>query len=141
MRKIEIELEGVVVTAQLLEDAAPTTCRRLWERLPFEDQFTHAKWSGLLIHSNNHPHLDIDVSRYPLIENPISFLAPGDVIVWPQNGEIAIAYGSTEFRWLTGPLVVTRIATIEGDLEEFAQKAGLMLWEGAKKLVIRRRGN
>ena len=141
MRKIDIELEGVTATAQLLDDQAPNTCQRLWDKLPFEDRFTHSKWSGLLVHSNKHPDLDLDVSRYPLIENPTDFLAPGDVIVWPQNGEIGIAYGSAEFRWQTGAWVVTKVAAIEGDLAEFAKKADLMLWEGAKKLTIRPKGS
>ncbi len=140
MRKIEIDLDGMVATARMLDEEAPVTCQRLWDRLPYEDRFTHSIWSGLMIHSNNHPRLDLDISRYPLIENPVGFIAPGDVVVWPQNGIVAIAYGSTEFRWLTGPWVVTKVATIEGDIEEFARKAGRMMWEGASALAIRRSG-
>jgi ABC-type transport system substrate-binding protein len=43
------------------------------EHLPFEDRFKRSIWSRLLIHSNRHPPLDLDVSRYPLVENPVSY--------------------------------------------------------------------
>ena len=138
MRKIEVDVDGVAVRVGLMEDQAPVTCRRLWDLLPYEDLFTHSIWSGLMIHSNSHPKLDLDVSRYPLIENPVGFIAPGDLIVWPQGGLVGLAYGATEFRWLTGAWVVTKIGEIEGDWEELARKAGRMMWEGAAKVRMSR---
>ncbi len=139
MRRIEINVDGVVVAARLLDEQAPIACQQLWDLLPFDDQFTHSIWSGLMIHSSNHPNLDLDVSRYPLVENPAGFIHTGDVVVWPQNGMLSMAYGSTEFRWMTGPWVVTKVAELEGDILPFAQKAGRMMWEGASPVSIRRR--
>jgi hypothetical protein len=138
MRRITVKLEDVSVTARLLDQTAPVTCQRLWERLPFEDRFTHSIWSGLMIHSNDHPRLELDVSRYPLVENPVGFIASGDVVVWPLNGTLAIAYGPTQFRWLTGPWVVTKVAEMEGDIEPFARTAHRMMFEGARTLSISR---
>lgn len=136
MRRVTVQLGAITATVRLLDDAAPTTCERLWSRLPFEDEFTHSIWSGLLIHSNRHPQLDLDVSRYPLIENPVGFIAAGDVVVWPQNGTVAVAYGSTQFKWLTGPWVVTKIGEVEGDIEPFARAAYRMMFEGAQRVRI-----
>jgi hypothetical protein len=141
MRRITVDLDGSPVTARLLEDAAPITAERLWERLPFEDRFTHSIWSGLMIHSNQHPPLDLDVSRYPLVENPTAYIAAGDMVVWPQNGMLAIAYGPTQFRWMTGPWVVTKVAEIEGEVEPFAQAAYRMMFEGARRVTLSRGGS
>jgi hypothetical protein len=136
VRRITLDLDGTRAIARLLDERAPTTTQQLWEQLPFEDRFTHSIWSGLLIHSNQHPRLDLDVSRYPLVENPVSYIAAGDVVVWPRDGTLAIAYGPTQFRWLTGPWVVTRVAEIEGDLESLARAAYRMMFEGARRMVI-----
>ncbi len=140
MRRITVDLDGTAVVARLLDDKAPVACRRLWDRLPYEDRFTHSFLSGLLIHSNDHPKLDLDVSRYPLIENPTAYIAAGDVVVWPQNGTLAIAYGSTQFRWMTGPWVVTKVAELEGELEPFASAAYRMMFEGARRVRISQGG-
>jgi len=140
VRRITLDLDGTPAIARLLDERAPITTQQLWEDLPFEDRFTHSIWSGLLIHSNQHPRLDLDVSRYPLVENPVSYIAAGDVVVWPQDGTLAIAYGPTQFRWLTGPWVVTKVAEIEGDLEPFAQAAYRMMFEGARRLVLTQGG-
>lgn len=140
MRRITISLEDVAVVARLDDEAAPITCERLWSRLPYEDRFTHSIWSGLVIQSNRHPDLGLDVSRYPLIENAVAFIAAGDIVVWPQNATLAIAYGPTQFKWLTGPWVVTKVGTIEGDLEPFARAAYRMMFEGARRLSVRQGG-
>ena len=138
MRKINIDVDGLVITVRMLDKEAPITCQKLWDNLPYTDKFTHAIWSGLIIHSNIHPKLELDVSKYPLIENPIGFIEPGDVFIWPHSGLIGIAYGSTEFRWLTGPWVVTKIGVIENQMEVFASKAGRMMWEGSTSISIQK---
>src|SRR6266581_4150276 len=111
MRRVSIDLGGTTVAARLMD------------------------------HSNEHPRLDLDVSRYPLIENPVSYIAAGDVVVWPQNATLAIAYGATQFKWLTGPWVVTKVAVLEGDIEPFARAAYRMMFEGARKLSITQGGS
>ncbi|HET8568015.1 MAG TPA: DUF3830 family protein [Candidatus Limnocylindria bacterium] len=141
MRRITLELEGVTATARLLDEAAPETTRQLWDQLPYADRFTHSFRSGLMIHSNEHPAFTLDVSRYPLIENAVGYIAPGDVVVWPQNGMLSIAYASTEFRWLNGVWPVTKVAEIEGDLGPFAKAAYAMMFEGARALRIARGGS
>jgi hypothetical protein len=36
---------------------------------------------------------------------------------------LAIAYETTQFKWLTGAWVVTKLAVLEGRIEPFAQAA------------------
>jgi hypothetical protein len=137
MRRIAITLDDVKVTARLLDDA-PVTAQRLWDVLPFADQFEHSIWSGLMLHSTNHPKLDLDTSRYPLIEKPVTYIASGDVVVWPQDGSVSIAYGPTQFRWLAKEWVVTKVGEIEGDITPFARAAYRMMFEGARRVTIAR---
>src|SRR5712691_5251636 len=108
MRRVSIDLGATTLTARLMDEHAPVPVQRSWDRLPYQDHFTHSIWSVLMIQSNEHPRLTLDVSRYPLIENPVSYIAAGDIVVWPQNGTVAIAYGPTQFKWLIGAWVVTK---------------------------------
>jgi hypothetical protein len=141
MRRITLRIGDVTMSARLLDEEAPAAAGTLWDRLPFEEDWTHSFRSGLMIHSGEHREWDLDMARYPLIENAVAYLAPGDVVVWPQNGMVSIAYGTAEFRWLAGQTwVVTKLAELEGDLEPFARAAADMLWEGAQTLRITRGG-
>lgn len=139
MKRIDIELEGVRVTAVLYEDRAPVTVGALWERLPFEDRVTHAKWSGAMFHTNTELPIDLDLSRFPFgMENPVGFQAPGDIVYLPAIRELAIAYGGARFSWVTGAMMVSALGRIEGDLAAFAKKAERLQWDGAMTLVLRR---
>ncbi len=138
MRWIELELEEIKAFARLLDERAPNTCRALWDALPFEDMVTHSRWSRGRLHTHNHPKLDIDSTKYPFIENPSVYQAPGDVSVWPLNNEFTISYSPGSFAWMHQLWIVTQVARIEGEFGEFAKKIERMQFEGAKKLVVRR---
>ncbi len=138
-RRIEIELDGVVVTARLLEETAPRTCALMWAALPYEDRVTHAKWSGQMFHTNTPIDLPAGDGMPPFdIESPCAFQAPGDVVYYRPAKEFAVAYGDAQFCWQTGPLFVTPVARIEGDLAPFARKAEELVWNGARRFAIRR---
>jgi len=139
MKRIAIELDGVRVTAILYDDRAPVTVGKLWERLPFEDRVTHAKWSGDMFHTNTELPIDVDASQFPFgMENPVGFQAPGDIVYLPAIRELAIAYGEARFAWVTGAMMVSGLGRIEGNLTAFAEKADRLQWDGAKTLVLRR---
>ncbi|MEW6674023.1 MAG: DUF3830 family protein [Thermodesulfobacteriota bacterium] len=138
MRKIELELEGVVVKAHLLDEKAPQTCQALWDSLPFEDRVTHSQWSGGRLETNHHPKLTLEKKYYPDIENPSLYQAPGHVVLWPVTNEINIPYAPGRFKKMNRDWVVTHFATIEGDMSRFARKIERLQWEGAKRLVVRR---
>lgn len=139
-RWIEIELEGVVATARLLDERAPETCALMWEALPYEDRVTHAKWSGAMFHTNTPIDLPVGDGSYPFgMEARCAFQAPGEVVYFRPAKEFAVAYGESQFSWQTGPLFVTPVAMIEHGLPEFAKKAEELIWKGAKRFVIRRK--
>ena len=140
-RCIEVELDGVVVMARVLDETAPRTCAAMWSALPYEDRVTHGKWSGAMFHTNTPIDLGVWDGRYPHgIEGRCAFQAPGEVVYYPPAKEFAVAYGEAQFSWQTGPLFVTPVAVIEDDLAAFARKADELLWKGAKRFAIRSRG-
>jgi len=139
VKRIEIELDGVKVRAVLYEEKAPVTVGKIWESLPYEDRVTHAKWSGQMFHTNTAFPFALDTREWPYgVENPVGYQAPGDIVYLGSANEIAIAYGNARFSWVLGPMYVTGLGRIEGDLTEFAQKADRLQWDGAKRFVIRR---
>lgn len=141
VRRIEIELDGVVVTARVLDEIAPRTCAAMWGALPYDDRVTHGKWSGAMFHTNTPIDLGVWDGRYPHgIEGRCAFQAPGEVVYYPPAKEFAVAYGEAQFSWQTGPLFVTPVAVIEDDLTAFARKAEELLWQGAKRFGIRPKG-
>jgi hypothetical protein len=137
-RRIRLTLDGAGVLARLLDERAPRTCERLWQILPFTDRVTHSRWAGGRFHTNRHPDLGIDMRDYPRVENPSSFQAPGDVVVFPVNGELAACYAPGAYQWMGLQWVASRIAVIEGDMKAFARAIERLQWEGAKELVIAR---
>jgi hypothetical protein len=139
-RRIEIDLDGVVVTARLLEERAPKTCELMWQALPYEDRVTHAKWSGAMFHTNTHIELPAGDGSYPFgMEAPCAFQPPGMVVYFRPAKEFAVAYGESQFSWQAGPLFITPVAMIEDDLAAFAKKGEELVWKGAKPFRIRRK--
>lgn len=139
-RHIEIELDGVVVTARLLEEKSPKTCELMWAALPYEDRVTHAKWSGSMFHTNTPIDLPVGDGSYPFgMESPTAFQSIGEVVYFRPAKEFAVAYGESQFSWQTGALFVTPVAMIEDDLTEFAKRAEELVWKGAKRFVIRQK--
>ena len=138
MRMIELEIEGVTALARLLDDGAPRTCQALWDILPFESLVTHSRWSGSRLHTRTHPELDIGPVDYPFIENPSAYQAPGDVVIWPLDNELMVIYSPGKFQRMGQHWPVTHVASIEGDMAQFADKIERLQWDGARKLIIRR---
>jgi hypothetical protein len=137
---IEIELDGVLVTARLLEERSPKTCELMWAALPYEDRVTHAKWSGQMFHTNTSIDLAVAGGMPPFdIESPSAYQSPGDVVYYRPAKEFGVAYGESRFCWESGPLFVTPVAVIVDDLTEFAKKGDQLVWTGAKRFVIRRK--
>ena len=97
MTRLELELDGVTVTARLLNEDAPRTCGALWDALPFEALVVHSRWAGARLHTLTHPKIDVGPISYPFIENPSAYQAPRrrgrlapeqrvDDQLWPRQG-------------------------------------------------------
>ena len=139
MRQIELEVDGVVARAVLLDDQAPRTCAKVWDLLPIEDRTIHVRWSGAAWRTEK---------NYPLqlgeVENPATVLEPGDLIYYDdpryQLYKIAVAYGRAAWRDFAGNLSVAHIGRITGNLDAFVKACDRILFDGPKVVRIRRAG-
>ncbi|HWU37992.1 MAG TPA: cyclophilin-like fold protein [Candidatus Acidoferrum sp.] len=137
MKQIEIEFGGVTFTATLHEDKAPKTVAALWKILPIDDPAAvHAMWSGEMFHLT--PKIvDLGVQE---VENAKAYQWPGEIVFYPPIQEIAICYGEARFTGPIGPLRVTGLGMIEGQLDLLKQKASALHLEGKKRIIFRRKG-
>lgn len=137
-KKIEIALEGVIATATLFEEKAPKTCAKFWETLPIEDRTIHVRWSGPAWRTEKNYPFDIGE-----IENKVSALQPGDIIYYddPRYSlyKIALSYGDAEWRDRHGVLSVALIGRVEENLPELIKISERILFEGPKRVQIRRK--
>jgi len=83
---IEVELNGVVVTALLLEDAAPKTVDALVKALPMSSKAIHCICSGECVWFQ-HDHVPIVEE-----ENATTYFSQGDISLGYKH-EFVIAYG------------------------------------------------
>ena len=67
---------GESVTAEMLDEEAPKTCQMVWERLPFEQDLIHGRYSGMeLFVLLNHP-------QPAPAENQTQLPLPGEILYW-----------------------------------------------------------
>ena len=141
MRRIAIELEGVVAVARLFDDKAPLTCQALWDVLPIHDRTIHVTWSGAAWRTENNYQLrPPDAPRENLVT---SELHPGDVLFHANfaipNLKIAFPYGTSQWLGPFGKIFpVDLIGKIEENLDPFVAVCEKILSEGPKDVVIRR---
>ena len=134
MSLLHIKAGRFAFTARLEEAAAPQTCARFRELLPFKNQVIHSRWSGEAVWV---PLGDLDLGLG--FENHTRFPSRGDILLYPggfSETEILFAYGSASFASKMGELAGNHFLTVvEGhdDLPEFGRT---VLWEGAQEIVF-----
>lgn len=134
MKRIEIEVGGVVATATLKETAAPGAVVKIWDALPLQAPLIHAIRSGNCAEATS----DALVQPNQAVENQVSFFYPGMLAYRPTTGELTFAYGQGQARSETGAHWVTYVADLDdGGAAIYKQ------WErtrsvGATSIQIRR---
>lgn len=135
MKRIEIEIEGVVAEAQLNEAGAPRATAALWDALPIEARLEHSIWSGwaceLLLPS---------LSAVRELEHPVCSIYPGTLVARPDRGEVLISYGAAEYRSVLGVEYGTRIGRVVQNRDALLDVLARMHDEGDKRITIRRAG-
>lgn len=135
VKLIEVEVEGLIAVARLLEEKAPRTVNMIWNALPIERMLYHARWSGNMAYFRE-PGLEDPLF---VLENRISYLIPGDVAYIPAYGEFAFSFGQAQARDSSGNCWASHFASFEGDFRLFLEKIQQTQCDGAKKIVIRRK--
>ena len=136
MTQLKITAGPFTFNAKLEEAAAPKTCASFLERLPFESQVVHVRWSGEGVWI---PLGDMDFAVG--YENHTSYPAPGQIILYPggiSETEILLAYGGVHFACKMGQLAGNHFITITSGQDNLAALGKMTLWQGAQKIVFER---
>ena len=134
MTQLKITAGPFTFAARLEEAAAPKTCASFLERLPFESQVVHVRWSGEGVWI---PLGDMDFAVG--YENHTSYPAPGQIILYPggiSETEILLAYGGVHFACKMGQLAGNHFITITSGQENLSALGKMTLWQGAQKIVF-----
>jgi len=137
-RQVDIEMDGVTVTASLLDATAPRTADALWKALPLVGKVTNTKWSGQMLRfwgDGKDGALPIDLDS---AENGQVLHWPGYVYYHPAYRGIRFCYGQAQQSGPTSVSTLTPLARLRGDWSAFRGKAAAIMFEGAKSMVIRR---
>jgi hypothetical protein len=108
-RRIKLNVDGVEAIAELCEELSPKATSALWEALPIDKPLVPAKWSGraCFIHPGEGPLRAVET-----LENPVTSIYPGYIVMRPRGTEVLISYGESEYRWAIGTDYVTRLAKV-----------------------------
>ena len=121
-------------TARLETEAAPATCARFRELLPFKNKVIHSRWSGEAVWI---PLGDFDTGLG--FENHTCHPSRGDILLYPgghSETEILFAYGASRFASKMGSLAGNHFLTVIDGREYLEAFGKLVLWEGAQDIVF-----
>ena len=113
---------------------APRTCGWFQERLPYQSQVIHARWSGEAVWI---PLADLETGL--AYENHTAHPARGDILLYPggiSETEILFAYGSCQFACKMGMLAGNHFLTVTEGGEQLAEFGKLVLWQGAQDITF-----
>lgn len=127
-----VEIDDHRFDAVFEEDKSPQSCAAFQEKLPFEGDVVHVRWSGegMWIPLGE---MDFHVGY----EDATSYPAPGQILLYPKGKsetEILIAYGSVQFASKAGVLAGNHFASIISNLEQLKEVGVSTLWEGRKRI-------
>lgn len=132
MRTVQVEFEGLTLTAELLDSKAPKICQAIWDALPLQGQVTNTVWSGDMLR------LWVTIPEPPEPENLSVLQNPGDIIFLPGWNGLRFIYGPAQMRGPRGPHPAPRVGRLVGDLGDFVKIAKRVELEGAKAMRLTR---
>jgi len=138
--QIEINLDGQVVTATLLEEQAPRTCAALKRLLPIEGRALNTKWSGEMLHFWSDQAApgtrgSVGLQVEPL-ESPTHFHWPGLLYYYPEWNGIRIPYGDAQMSGAFRVCDMTAFARFDGDWSSFRETARRLVITGARPMQL-----
>lgn len=135
MKRVEIDVDGIVAQAELLDELAPRTTEAFWDALPITTRLTHTIWSGRAS--------AFTVERLRSVtglEHGVCSIYPGTLIARPDTGEVLFSYGAAEYRSVLGVEYGTRIARLVTNQAAMLAVLERMHDEGDKAITVRRDG-
>jgi hypothetical protein len=136
MTDLSIRAGSFVFGARFERTAAPQTCARFENLLPYRERLIHVRWSGEACWIPLGA-LDLGLGY----ENATSYPAPGQIILHPggvSETEILIAYGAVRFASKVGQLAGNYFLTIVEGLDQLRPLGELTLSHGAQDIEFQR---
>ncbi len=134
MTHLTIQAGSFTFKARFEDTAAPRTCARFRELLPFRNKVIHSRWSGEAVWV---PLGDLDLGLD--FENHTRFPSRGDILLYPggfSETEILFAYGSSSFASKMGDLAGNHFLSVVEGQEALPDFGRTVLWEGAQDIVF-----
>jgi hypothetical protein len=139
-RTIVVDVDGLRITARLLEDA-PRMAERLWSALPVETALRQSRWSGESTYASipelAAPEDQRERTEIPA-EHPATFMYPGRMYAGAATGGIGLPYGEAQSRDAGLNTWITEVAELVGDHTAFLAMLARVRREGRKTLRITR---
>jgi hypothetical protein len=137
--KIEIDFDGVIVEASLLEKTSPRAAAAFAKALPLTGRATNSTWGAKITRFWNGAN-DGKVSLGGGLEKGTAFHHRGNIYYDPDEECVRIVYGAGREGAPWDPARMIPVARIDGDLAPFQAKASSQMREGAKPMSIRLKG-
>lgn len=134
MNLIDIAAGPFRFTARFEDVAAPKTCARFRQLMPYKERIVHVRWSGEACWI---PLGELDLGLG--FENHTSYPAPGQILLYPggfSETEILLPYGACQFASKMGQLAGNHFLTVIEGNENLAVLGRQVLWEGARDIVF-----
>jgi hypothetical protein len=133
--RLRIEFgDNHVAEAAVHEAEAPHLAGLLWRALPIDATLRHVRWSG------EAAYILVDALRDggAVLENETSIYPRGSIILRPEHGEVAFAYGQAQARdHLSRGAAGCHLATVDVGLEDFLEVIARTRQSGAQSVRIR----
>ena len=130
MSLLTITTGSHIFTARFEDAAAPKTCARFRQLLPYTERIIHVRWSGEACWI---PLGELDLGLG--FENHTSYPAPGQILLYPggfSETEILLPYGACQFASKMGQLAGNHFLTVIEVNEHLAALGKHVLWSGAQ---------
>lgn len=136
MSRLELVVDGEVLTAELLPDDAPESVATVKDFLPLESELMHVRWSGIATWINID---EIDLPEIPR-ENHTVYPSFGDLLLYPgyrNEQEILVPCGPTCFKSPAGELAGNHFATLDTPREDLRAIEQRTLRDGMLDVTLR----
>ena len=136
MSRLELVVDGEVLTAELLPDDAPKSVAAVKDLLPLESELMHVRWSGIATWINID---EIDLPEIPR-ENHTVYPSFGDLLLYPgyrNEQEILVPCGPTCFKSPAGELAGNHFATLDTPREDLRAIEQRTLRDGMLDVTLR----
>jgi hypothetical protein len=135
-RKVDVEFDGVRLTATLLDDEYPKAARAFARLLPLQGRASNSMWGAAVTRLYpESPHRPRRLAVAAL-EPGTTFHWPGYIYYDPADGAVCVCYGDAAEGVQGHPIPLIPVACLDGDIAPYAERAQRQLMEGAKPMSI-----